>query len=184
MTYGPFADKQAMQAWMMANCTGTDPLYLALVDPRSAQAVGWASYLRINLEAASVEVGSIRLSPLAQRTTLATQAMHLMMKHAFELGFRRYEWKCDSLNAPSRRAAERLGFQFEGIFRNATHYKGRSRDTAWYSVTVEDWKDLSQAHESWLVPENFDADGKQRSQLSELTSQSTSCNEGSFGGEG
>ncbi len=117
-----------------------------------------------------IEVGHIHLSPRLQRTPAATEAMFLMMRRVFdELGYRRYEWKCDALNAPSRAAALRLGFRFEGIFRQATVYKGRNRDTAWFSVIDREWPALKAALERWLDPANFDADGKQRTRLSELT---------------
>ena len=118
--------------------------------------------------AGSIEIGYIWLSPLLQRTPMSTEAMHLLMAHAFELGFRRYEWKCDALNAPSRRAAERLGFTFEGIFRQAIHYKGRNRDTAWYSITDAEWPAIREAQRAWLQPENFDTNGRQRRSLREF----------------
>jgi RimJ/RimL family protein N-acetyltransferase len=116
-------------------------------------------------EAGSIEVGHINLSPPLQRTRAATEAMYLMMKRAFDLGYRRYEWKCDALNAPSRAAAERLGFTYEGTFRQANVYKGRNRDTAWYSVIDSEWPNRRAAFERWLAPENFDAEGKQRAKL-------------------
>jgi RimJ/RimL family protein N-acetyltransferase len=131
--------------------------------------VGVASYLRINPQDGVIEVGHIHFSPLLQRTTLATEAMYLMMKRVFdELGYRRYEWKCDSLNEPSRKAALRLGYTFEGIFRQATMYKGRNRDTAWYAIIDKDWPVIRSAYESWLDPGNFDARGNQVSSLSDL----------------
>ena len=117
-----------------------------------------------------IEVGHINYSPALQKTVAATEAMYLMMRRIFdELGYRRYEWKCDVLNAPSRRAAERLGFVYEGIFRQATIYKGRNRDTAWYAIIDRDWPRLKAAFERWLDPANFDADGRQRQRLPELT---------------
>ena len=117
------------------------------------------------LRKASIEVGHLAFSPLLQRTPAATEAMYLMMRHAFELGYRRYEWKCNALNAPSCRAAERLGFTFEGIFRQATISKGRNRDTAWYSIIDREWPAIRAAFEDWLDPSNFDADGRQREPL-------------------
>jgi len=134
LPYGPFAGEAAYLDWMDRTCFGDDPLFHAIVDAASGSAVGVASYLRIDPAAGAIEVGHLRFSPLLQRTPLATEAMYLMMRNAFDLGYRRYEWKCDVLNAPSRAAAERLGFAFEGVFRQATVYKGRNRDTAWYSV--------------------------------------------------
>ena len=130
--------------------------------------MGVASYLRIAPGAGSIEVGHINFSPLLQRTPAATEAMYLMMRHAFELGYRRYEWKCDALNAPSRAAAERLGLSFEGVFRQALVYKGRNRDSAWYAAIDKEWPALKSAFERWLAPENFDASGRQRKKLAEL----------------
>jgi RimJ/RimL family protein N-acetyltransferase len=135
---------------------------------RRAVAVGVASYLRIAPAVGSIEVGHILYSPLLQRSRAATEAMYLMMRRAFgELGYRRYEWKCDALNGPSRRAAARLGFVYEGTFRQATIYKGRNRDTAWYSITDGEWPAVRAAFERWLEPGNFDGEGVQRSTLRE-----------------
>ena len=132
----------------------------------SGRAVGVASYLRIDEKAGVIEVGHINYSPALQRTAASTEAMYLMMRRAFdELGYRRYEWKCDALNAPSRSAAERLGFRFEGIFRQATIYKNRNRDTAWYSIVDGEWPGLKVAFEQWLSADNFDAAGRQRKSL-------------------
>jgi RimJ/RimL family protein N-acetyltransferase len=128
-----------------------------------------AAYLRIMQASGSIEVGAIHYSPLLARTAGATEAMYLMMKGAFELGYRRYEWKCDSLNAPSCGAARRLGFTYEGTFRQATMYKGRTRDTAWFSVIDSEWPRLRAAFERWLDPANFDRDGRQRFRLSDVT---------------
>ena len=132
----------------------------------SGRAVGVASYLRIDPAAGAIEVGHINFSPRLQRTRAATESMYLMMKRVFdELGYRRYEWKCDSLNAPSRAAALRLGFQFEGVFRQALVYKGRNRDTAWFSILDREWPALAAAFERWLDPANFDEAGRQRERL-------------------
>jgi RimJ/RimL family protein N-acetyltransferase len=148
---------------MEASCLGEDPMFHAIRDKRRGRVAGVASYLRIDPPVGVIEVGHIALSPALQQTVAATEAMFLMMSRVFdELGYRRYEWKCDSLNAPSRRAALRLGFAFEGIFRQATLYKGRNRDTAWYAVIDKDWPAVKRAYERWLSPENFDADGRQR----------------------
>ncbi len=135
----------------------------------TSRAVGLASYLRIDPYAGSIEVGHLRFSSLLQRTPAATEAMVLMMRHAFGLGYRRYEWKCDALNAPSRAAALRLGLSFEGIFRQAVVIKGRNRDTAWFAATDRDWPALADAFERWLAPANFDAAGRQRVRLADLT---------------
>ncbi len=154
---------------MNGSCTGTDPLFFAIVDERSERPSGVASYLRITPSSGSIEVGHIHLAPRLQRTVAATEAMYLMMTRAFELGYRRYEWKCDALNRASRTAAMRLGFSFEGVFRQATVYKARNRDTAWYAVIDRDWPALRLAFDRWLDPENFDEQGRQRVALSSLT---------------
>lgn len=159
---GPYTTFADYQEWFDRARTSTDPLFFAVV---TTSAVGVAAYLRIAPQSGSIEVGHINFSPLLQRTPAATEAMYLMMKRAFELGYRRYEWKCDALNEPSRRAAERLGLKYEGIFRQATVYKGRNRDSAWYAAIDKEWPDLRAAFERWLAPENFDANGAQRSRL-------------------
>jgi RimJ/RimL family protein N-acetyltransferase len=144
---------------------------LAIV-PAGGRAAGLASWMRDDPANGVVEVGSILLGPALQRTTAATEAMWLMAAHAFERGYRRYEWKCDALNAPSRAAALRLGFTYEGTFRRAVVYKGRNRDTAWFSVTDQEWRRLAPAYESWLAPDNFedpDTGRGQRTSLSRLT---------------
>jgi len=165
---GPFASLDEYRAWLEAKQPSEDPLFFAFVDTARGRAVGLGSYLRIDPAHGTVEVGHLQFSPLMQRTAVATEAMYLMMKTAFDLGYRRYEWKCDSLNAGSRRAAERLGFRFEGIFRQAIVYKGRSRDTAWYSILDKDWPALDAAFRAWLDPANFDPAGRQRRTLTEL----------------
>jgi RimJ/RimL family protein N-acetyltransferase len=154
--------------------TSDDPLHHAIVDRATGRALGTASFMRIEPAHGVVEVGHITYSPALKRTRIATEAMYLMMRRAFdELGYRRYEWKCDSLNAPSRTAALRYGFTFEGVFRKAIIYKGRSRDTAWYSITDEEWVGIRGAFESWLDPRNFDAEGRQRSKLTVIRSDQT-----------
>ena len=168
LPYGPFATTEQYSDWLRRTCLGTDPLFYAVVEA-TGRAAGVAAYLRIEPANGSIEVGHIHFSPLLQRTPAATEAMYLMMKGAFDLGYRRYEWKCDALNAPSRVAAQRLGLSFEGIFRQATVYKGRNRDTAWYAATDKDWPALVKAFETWLAPANFDATGGQRVRLTELT---------------
>jgi RimJ/RimL family protein N-acetyltransferase len=148
---------------------GDDPQFFALLNPDTGKAVGMASYLRITPAAGVIEVGHISYAPRLQKTAAATEAMYLMMCRAFdELGYRRYEWKCDALNAPSRRAALRLGFTFEGAFRQAIIYKGRNRDTAWYSLLDTEWPAVKQAFELWLSPANFDTAGRQRRCLASL----------------
>jgi RimJ/RimL family protein N-acetyltransferase len=169
LLHGPFDTLEAYETWMADFCLKNDPLFFAVVDSQTDKATGIASYLRITPSAGSVEVGNINFSPLLQRTPAATEAMYLMMKRAFELGYRRYEWKCDALNTPSRKAAERLGFSYEGIFRQALVYKGRNRDTAWYAVIDQEWPRLEAAFQKWLDPSNFDQNGKQRVTLRDLT---------------
>lgn len=169
LAYGPFDSLDRYRAWMNLFGSGNDPLFFAILDRNRHKPVGVASYLRITPVSGSIEVGHIHYSPLLVRSPAATEAMYLMMKRAFELGYRRYEWKCDALNAASRAAAQRLGLSYEGIFRQATVYKGRNRDTAWYAAIDADWPALRTAFEAWLAPINFDADGRQRSRLSDLT---------------
>jgi len=169
MAYGPFASFEQYRDWMRAACAGNDPFFHAIVDAASGKAAGVASYLRIDPKNGAIEVGHILYSPLLARAPAATEAMYLMMKRAFALGYRRYEWKCDALNTASRTAAQRLGFSFEGIFRQATVYKNRSRDTAWYAVIDRDWPEIEKAFVRWLDPGNFDTGGEQRLRLSELT---------------
>jgi RimJ/RimL family protein N-acetyltransferase len=169
LAYGPFATAAEYYEWAAARQQSADPLFHAIVDQASGQAVGVASYLRIEPAAGSIEVGHIAFSPRLQRTPAATEAMYLMMRRAFELGYRRYEWKCDALNAPSRAAAQRLGLSFEGVFRQAIVYKRRNRDTAWYAAIDREWPALQAAFERWLVPSNFDEQGRQRERLADLT---------------
>ncbi|MEM9626707.1 MAG: GNAT family protein [Pseudomonadota bacterium] len=169
LPYGPFEYESKLRDWLTSACLGDDPLFHSVLDLESGKAVGVASYLRIEPSVGVIETGHIHYSPLLQRKPAATEAMFLMMRRVFsELGYRRYEWKCDALNAPSRRAAERLGFRFEGIFRQATIYKGRNRDTAWFSVLDKEWPLLEAAYAEWLDPGNFDDHGRQRAGLSAL----------------
>jgi RimJ/RimL family protein N-acetyltransferase len=169
LSYGPFDTLASYRAWIKADCLGEDPLFFAIVDKASGRPAGVASYLRIAPSSGSIEVGHIHYSPGLKRTPAATEAMYLMMKTAFELGYRRYEWKCDVLNQASRAAAQRLGLSFEGIFRQATVYKGRNRDTAWYAAIDAEWPALREAFLAWLNPANFDAEGRQRIRLADLT---------------
>ena len=166
---GPFESYAEFHIWLSDMAKLDDPLFFTIIDAESQTSVGIASYLRITPPAGSIEVGHIHYSPLLQRKPAATEAMYLMMKQAFALGYRRYEWKCDALNAPSRMAAQRLGLSYEGIFRQATVYKQRNRDTAWYATIDREWPDLKQAFEQWLDPNNFDNDRNQKTRLSTLT---------------
>ncbi len=169
LPYGPFADLAAYRSWMETACLNDDPLFHAIIDEATQKAVGVASYLRIDPGPGVIEVGHINYSPLLQRSVAATEAMYLMMARIFdELGYRRYEWKCDALNAGSCRAAGRLGFVYEGIFRQATIYKDRNRDTAWYAIIDKDWPAVKAAFQAWLDPGNFDGEGKQKTSLSAL----------------
>ena len=148
---------------------GRDPVFWAIREAGAAHPVGVASYLRITPEHGVIEVGHICLSPALQRSRAATEAMFLMMDWAFSHGYRRYEWKCNALNMASRGAAQRLGFSYEGIFRQATVVKGRNRDTAWFAVIDAEWPALREAYAAWLSPRNFDAAGRQKERLSDLT---------------
>jgi RimJ/RimL family protein N-acetyltransferase len=165
---GPFRTFEQYRDWLTPKESSEDPLFFAFVDRSRDQPVGMGSYLRIDPPNGVIEVGHLAFSPLMQRTPLATEAMYLMMRNAFALGYRRYEWKCDALNARSRRAAERLGFTFEGIFRQAIVYKDRNRDTAWYSILDREWPALDAAFRAWLDPANFGADAQQRRTLESL----------------
>ncbi len=167
LPYGPFKRFEDYHTWLQTDCVSDDPLFYAIIDLKTKTAVGVASYLRMEPSVGVIEVGHIHYSPQLQRTPAATEAMYSMMKRVFdELGYRRYEWKCDALNDRSRKAAVRLGFQFEGIFRQATIYKGRNRDTAWYSIIDKDWPNRKKAFEDWLDPANFDTQGREDKSLS------------------
>ncbi len=169
LPYGPFEVQEVYLDWMRGTCLGDDPMFFAIIDQSDGRASGVTSYLRIGAALGVIEVGHINLAPRLQRTRAATEMIHLMGRRAFdELGYRRFEWKCDALNAGSRRAAERFGFAYEGIFRQAMVYKGRNRDSAWYAMTDGDWPAIRGAFESWLAPENFDEQGIQRERLSKL----------------
>ncbi|MEO3429925.1 GNAT family protein [Pelagibius sp. CAU 1746] len=169
LPYGPFAALEDYQAWMDNACRGDDPLFHAIVDLETGKALGVASYLRITPAQGVIEVGHINYSPALQRSPAATEAMALMMARVFdELDYRRYEWKCNALNEGSRRAALRLGFTFEGIFRQAVVSKGRNRDSAWFSILDSEWPAARAAFQAWLDPANFDGEGRQKRGLAEL----------------
>jgi len=168
MGYGPFADEAAFAAWLAERPKLEDPYSYAIID-KDDRAVGIATLMEIRPAMRVIEVGNIVYTPLLQRTPLGTEAQYLLAKYVFEtLGYRRYEWKCNALNAPSRRAALRYGFTFEGIFRQHFIVKGRNRDTAWFSMLDSEWPTRKAAFERWLDPENFDAHGKQKVGLSSL----------------
>lgn len=169
MPSGPYASSSQFHRWMREATARDDILFYAIHDKEHRATGGFASYLRIKPASGSIEVGFIAMAPQLQRTRAATDAMYLMMKWAFEAGYRRYEWKCDALNRPSRCAAQRLGFSYEGVFRQATVVKGRNRDTAWFAMIDAEWPALNEAYQLWLAPENFDDNGIQRERLSDLT---------------
>jgi RimJ/RimL family protein N-acetyltransferase len=168
---GPYPDQASFAQAFAAKQASTDPFFFAILENRTGAVVGQASYLRIDSRNRVIEVGNIIFSPDLQRSRGATEAMYLMARHAFdELGYRRYEWKCNALNQPSRRAALRLGFAFEGVFRQHMIIKGRNRDTAWFSITDKEWPERKANLERWLAPTNFDSQGRQILSLSRLNS--------------
>jgi len=174
LPYGPFETREDFSGFVAWAERQEDTIFYAIVDRATQRPVGVASYLRIDPAMGSIEVGHLHYAPALQRTPAATEAMYLMMRRAFdELGYRRYEWKCDALNAPSIAAAKRLGFRFEGIFRQAVVTKGRNRDTAWLSIIDEERPALRSAFERWLDASNFDATGAQRASLRSFYAQST-----------
>ena len=169
LAYGPFESQGAFTRWLEARAASDDPLFYAVVDRTAGAARGMASYLRIERQNGVIEIGHIWFAPVMQRTRQATEAIYLLARHAFDdLGYRRLEWKCDSLNVPSRRAAARFGFVHEGVFRQHMVVKGRNRDTAWYAITDAEWPIRRAAFEAWLSPDNFDLSGHQRNSLSEI----------------
>jgi RimJ/RimL family protein N-acetyltransferase len=169
LPYGPFASASEYAELLRSVESGDDPLFFAIILRESQRPVGLASYLRIDLAMGSIEVGHLSFSPVLQRTAAATEAMYLMMRRAFdELGYRRYEWKCDSFNGPSWNAAKRLGFRYEGTFRQNWVHKGRNRDNAWFSIIDSEWPAIRSALEKWLDQANFDEDGRQRRSLGDF----------------
>lgn len=187
-TYLPasgFSEFAAYRDHLAGYAAGADPMHHTIIELAHGRAVGTAALMRIDPANGVIEVGHITYSPLLQKTRAGTEAMYLLMRRVFdELGYRRYEWKCDSLNAPSRAAALRYGFRFEGIFRKAAVYKGRNRDTAWFSIVDDDWPAIRQAFESWLDPENFDGQGRQRRPLLVPDDPSAQAQSGGGGGTG
>ena len=167
MAYGPFLSYQTFRDWLEERAASRDPRFYAIVPRDTGKAAGMASLMRITPDHRVIEIGHIWFAPHLQKTREATEALFVLMRHAFEeLGNRRLEWKCDALNAASRRAALRLGFTFEGVFRQHMIVKGRNRDTAWYAILADDWPRLRDAYKAWLRDENFDAQGRQRAPLS------------------
>ncbi|MCJ1879331.1 GNAT family N-acetyltransferase [Pseudomonas nitroreducens] len=168
LPYGPFPERAPFDAWLAGNAASNDPLFFAVIDRTNGRAVGLLSYLRIFPKDGSIEIGHIAYGRVMQRSPASTEAVYLLAKWAFEMGYRRLEWKCNALNARSMRAAERLGFVFEGTFRQATVVKDRNRDTAWFSIIDSEWPRCEQAFEAWLGASNFDGEGRQRAHLAEL----------------
>lgn len=169
MGYGPFPGKEAFLSWLAGREELVDPLAFAVVDAASGKALGVLTLMEIRPAHGVIEIGHVFFAPVLQKTRAATEAIYLAMRHAFaDLGYRRFEWKCDALNAPSRAAAIRFGFTFEGIFRQHMVIKGRNRDTAWYSIVDGEWPVVKAGFEAWLSPANFDADGRQKAALARL----------------
>jgi RimJ/RimL family protein N-acetyltransferase len=167
---GPFATLADFRVWADSVATVDDPIFFAVIDRATAKAAGYLSLMRIDTKHGVIEVGHINYAPALQRRPVATDAQYLVMRYVFDtLGYRRYEWKCNALNAPSRAAATRLGFTYEGTFRQCMVVKGHNRDTAWFSIVDSEWPPLKRAFEQWLAPGNFDPSGKQRESLSALT---------------
>ena len=169
MGYGPFRDGKGFANWLDERAVMLDPLSYVVADYASGSPLGIVTLMEIRPAMRVIEIGNIVYSPVLQHTSAATEAQYLMARYVFEdLGYRRYEWKCNALNAPSRRAALRFGFTFEGIFRQHMIIKGRNRDTAWFAMLDSDWQGRKAAFERWLAPENFDGKGRQRLRLSAL----------------
>lgn len=166
---GPFASFAEYEAFLRTIEGRSDPCFLVLRDLVTGRCGGVAAYMAVVPDSGSIEVGSICIAPELQQSLAMSEAMILMMRWAFEAGYRRYEWKCNALNLPSRRAAQRLGFSYEGLFRQHRIVKGRNRDTAWFSVTDSDWPALAKVYEAWLSPENIDSAGRQKQRLSQMT---------------
>jgi RimJ/RimL family protein N-acetyltransferase len=166
MAYGPFREEAAFLSWLAEREASRDPWFYAFVKRDGSAALGMGAFMRCDEKNGVIEIGNIWMVPALQRTREATEAIYLMIRHAFsDLGMRRLEWKCDALNAPSRRAAERFGFAFEGIFRQHMIIKGRNRDTAWYAMLDHEWPRIHEAFEAWLAIDNFDGEGRQKAKL-------------------
>jgi RimJ/RimL family protein N-acetyltransferase len=185
LPYGPFAGQEQFTSWLKQRAASSDPLFFAVVDWKSMRALGMASFMRMVPEFGVIEIGNIWFAPELQRTRQSTEAIYLMARHAFDdLGNRRLEWKCDSLNEPSKRAAERFGFTYEGLFRQHMVVKGRNRDTTWFSMTDGEWPVRKAAFEAWLAPENFDESGRQRRSLAALRGSAQGKGSSSEGDQG
>jgi len=179
LSVGPFRDDQAFRTHVQQMSLSTDPFHFAVIDLRTGLAVGTLALMRHQPQHGVVEVGCVTFSTVLQRSRTSTEAQFLLMSHVFDqLGYRRYEWKCDSLNRRSRNAAERLGFQYEGTFRQAIVYKGRNRDTAWFSILDKEWAVVKAAFEQWLGPQNFDPNGCQVQRLQDIRERIASSGSG------
>ena len=164
---GPFDTEAGYLAYAREAAGSSDDLHYAVIDLATGRPVGTLALIRVDPASGAIEVGYVNFSPLLKQTPVSTEAQFLLMRYVFDgLGYRRYEWKCDALNAPSRKTATRLGFTFEGIFRQVTVYKGRNRDTAWFAIIDKDWPEVKRAFEQWLAPDNFTSEGVQRTSLS------------------
>ena len=169
LAYGPFASRAPFDTWLAGNAASVDPLFYVVIDQASGRALGLLSYLRIAPKDGCIEIGHIAFGQAMQRTPGSTEAVWLLARHAFDdLGYRRLEWKCNARNARSLRAAERLGFSYEGLFRQHMLVKGQNRDTAWFSIIDTEWPARRDAFERWLAAENFDAEGRQKRRLEQL----------------
>jgi RimJ/RimL family protein N-acetyltransferase len=169
LAYGPFRERAAFDAWLAERAASLDPYFYAILDAENGKVLGQFTLMEIRPAMRVIEVGNVLYSPALQRTRAATEAQYLLARYAIEtLRYRRYEWKCNALNAPSRRAADRFGFTFEGIFRQHMIIKGANRDTAWYAIIDKDWPLIRAAFEAWLDPGNFDEDGKQKASLADI----------------
>lgn len=169
LPYGPFDSQADYAKWIKSFEEGDDPVFFAIISKKLKKAIGIASFLRINPVQGLIEVGHINYSPLLQKTTEATEAMFLMMRWVFDSGYRRYEWKCNALNLKSRKAAQRLGFSYEGVFRQMTISKGRNRDTAWFAIIDKEWEEIERCFDQFLSENNFDNNGKSKVSLTSLT---------------
>ena len=169
LPYGPFPDKALYLEWLTEQSQKQDPCFFAVVRQVDQRAIGLASFLRIDRANGVIEIGHLNFSPCLQQTRESTEALFLMMHWAFEAGYRRVEWKCNALNQPSRRAAQRLGFSYEGTFRQAAIHKGKNRDTAWFALLDREWPAIKACFEEYLASENFDDNGRAKFSLSAMT---------------
>jgi RimJ/RimL family protein N-acetyltransferase len=179
MAAGPFPDPDALIAYMQQLEVQQHEVFFCIIEPIKRQPMGWCSYMRIKPAVGVLELGHLAFAPAMQRTRIATEAVYMMLKTAFEvLGYRRVEWKCDNLNSKSKAAAKRFGFEYEGTFKQATIYKGRTRDTCWFGMTDAHWANIQACYQAWLAPDNFDAQGQQKQRLTDMMACMPSGNAG------